>query len=381
MVPDEKLDFMSCDKMRKYSLPNEKHDVVPIDKISNPTSMNETHVSDSENEIPNLLLSAKSLHGSPTNGTINKILRLKQQSLEWSSSSSSSSSLSSPPNHHQPRYAHGLGSLQFPNGMSPVVARMCIYAGNSLADARAPSLPVACFYGNCFLECLEVLRENNVTSGIKFLLVTEGNVQGKLVDPRKKSVERIVRFGDSVQDVVSALGCPSRQFFKSEDKMKIHLPDAHKHVRAHSADYFFNYFTMGVDILFDAVTHTVKKFVLHTNYPGEYNFNIYCRCEFKLPIVVEPNRVGQAQTIVMEDDLLVITAYSKWDEVQKVLMTPKQRPVILNRSASTNTSNPFGSTFCYGVQDLIFEVMTNQHIASVTVYQSSLGLQTTASGS
>ena len=46
----------------------------------------------------------------------------------------------------------------------------------------------------------------------------------------------------------------------------------------------------------------------------------------------------------------------QWDEVQKVLMTPKQRPVILNRSASTNTSNPFGSTFCYGVQDLIFEV-------------------------
>lgn len=282
---------------------------------------------------------------------------------------------------YEPKYAHGLGSLQFPNGMSPVVARMCIYAGNSLADARAPPLPVACFYGNCFLECLEVLRDNNVTQGIKFLLVTEGNVQGKLVDTRKRSVERIVRFGDSVQDVVSALGCPSRQFFKSEDKMKIHLPDAHKHVRAHSADYFFNYFTMGVDILFDAVTHTVKKFVLHTNYPGEYNFNIYCRCEFKLPIVVEPGEVTQAQTIIMEDDLLVISAYSKWNEVEKVLMTPKQRPVILNRSASTNTSNPFGSTFCFGVQDLIFEVMANQHIASVTLYQSSLGPQVPSSTS
>ncbi|XP_005092092.2 UPF0183 protein C16orf70 homolog [Aplysia californica] len=271
---------------------------------------------------------------------------------------------------YEPKYAHGLGSLQFPNGMSPVVARMCIYAGNSLTDARAPALPVACFYGNCFLDCLEVLRDNNVTSGLKFLLVTEGNVQGKLVDPRKKSVERIVRFGDSVQDVVSALGCPSRMFYKSEDKMKIHLPDAHRHIRARSADYFFNYFTMGVDFLFDAVTHTVKKFVLHTNYPGDYNFNIYCRCEFKLPITVEPSRLSQSQTLMLEDDLLVITAYSKWDEVQKVLMTPKHRPVILNRSASTNTSNPFGSTFCYGVQDLIFEVMRNQHIASVTLYQS-----------
>lgn len=29
------------------------------------------------------------------------------------------------------------------------------------------------------------------------------------------------------------------------------------------------------DILFDANTHKVKKFVLHTNYPGHYNFNMW----------------------------------------------------------------------------------------------------------
>ena len=36
----------------------------------------------------------------------------------------------------QPKYAHGLGSLQFANGMSPVVHRMYIYSGNSLEDTR-----------------------------------------------------------------------------------------------------------------------------------------------------------------------------------------------------------------------------------------------------
>ena len=36
----------------------------------------------------------------------------------------------------QPRYAHGLGSLQFSTGASPVVSRMCIYTGNSLEDTR-----------------------------------------------------------------------------------------------------------------------------------------------------------------------------------------------------------------------------------------------------
>lgn len=28
------------------------------------------------------------------------------------------------------------------------------------------------------------------------------------------------------------------------------------------------------DILFDSTTHLVKKFVLHTNFPGHYNFNM-----------------------------------------------------------------------------------------------------------
>ena len=28
------------------------------------------------------------------------------------------------------------------------------------------------------------------------------------------------------------------------------------------------------DILFDACSHLVKKFILHTNFPGHYNFNM-----------------------------------------------------------------------------------------------------------
>lgn len=41
------------------------------------------------------------------------------------------------------------------------------------------------------------------------------------------------------------------------------------------------------DILFDAKTQCVKKFVLHTNYPGHYNFNMYHRCEFALTLPLE----------------------------------------------------------------------------------------------
>jgi len=62
-----------------------------------------------------------------------------------------------------------------------------------------------------------------------------------------------------------------------------------------------------------------------------------------------------------------ISAYTKWDEISSALAT-SERPVVLHRASSTNTANPFGSTFCYGYQDLIFEVMPNSHIASVINY-------------
>ena len=79
-----------------------------------------------------------------------------------------------------------------------------------------------------------------------------------------------------------------------------------------------------------------------------------------------------------------MSPYSKWEGVAG-LFNPAERPVVLNRASSTNTTNPFGSTFCYGYQDIIFEVCTlyflplrssppflqvmpNGHLASLTLY-------------
>ena len=68
-----------------------------------------------------------------------------------------------------------------------------------------------------------------------------------------------------------------------------------------------------------------------------------------------------------EKEPVHISPYTKWDDVAK-LFNPAERPVVLNRASSTNTTNPFGSTFCYGYQDIIFEVMPNGHMASLTLY-------------
>ncbi|XP_070574143.1 phagosome assembly factor 1-like [Ptychodera flava] len=266
----------------------------------------------------------------------------------------------------EPHYTHGyLSSLQFPNGASPVVSRMCIYTGNSLADTKPPPMPLSCFHGNVYTDSVVVLFDNDIPAGLKFILTTEGSGPGKISEQRRRILERTVKFGDCAQSIVSALGSPSKFFYKSEDKMRIHSSSSKKLTPAKNSDYFFNYFTLGVDVLIDACTHTVKKFVLHTNYPGHFNFNMYYRCDFRIPMPVI-----RGSKAVGTEEPLVLTSFTKWDQVQDLLLTPAHKPVVLNRASSTNSTNPFGSTFCYGVNHMVVEVMPNNHIASVTLYNS-----------
>jgi hypothetical protein len=42
-----------------------------------------------------------------------------------------------------------------------------------------------------------------------------------------------------------------------------------------AVDYFYNYFHLGFDVLFDGVTHRCKKIVLHGNVPGHFDFQRY----------------------------------------------------------------------------------------------------------
>jgi len=289
----------------------------------------------------------------------------------------------------QPSYGgirQELGRLQFPPGESPRVSKMYIYNGNSLADCLSPALPTP-RYPVVYHDGVQVLRNQRETWGLRIRLSTFPDLR----DINSSAFQtRDVFFGDSVQDVVSAIGAPSRTFYKSEDKMKIHSPNAFRKAASHKSDYFYNYFTLGIDILLDARTNRVKKFVLHTNFPGHYNFNMYHRCQFELPLNFDGNSSHQqlhttsgggggldlnAGTSSGGGQCLTpvsISSFSRWDQISEKLK-PSEKPVVLNRASSTNTTNPFGSTFCYGYQDIIFEVMPNFHIASVTLYCQNAG--------
>nr|CAG4644823.1 EOG090X06XP [Leptodora kindtii] len=221
----------------------------------------------------------------------------------------------------EPRYMRGLGSLQFANGSSPVASKMFIFNGNSLPDSKPPLLPISCFFSHPYLQSLEAIRRDGRTLGVKLSIICEGPSQ--VLEPRRHTCIQELRFGATVQD----------------------------------------------DALFDGKYHRLKKFVLHTNYPGHYNFNMYHRCEFKLHLPAAATSADPNKLVDLSPTLVTVTAYSKWDEVCEKVQ-PSSRPIVLHRSSSTNTTNPFGSTFCYGVQDIIFEVMPNNLIASVTLYAS-----------
>ncbi|KAK6727136.1 hypothetical protein RB195_005064 [Necator americanus] len=113
------------------------------------------------------------------------------------------------------------------------------------------------------------------------------------------------------------------------------------------------------DVLFDFVTKRVIKIVLHTNMPGHYDFTIYARCEFRVTFD------GSEPT--------VITTSSKFNDICGVFSDAsgeyeEPQPVVVSRNTQEDR-NPFGSTFCYGTDQIVVEIMDNGHIAAVTLYE------------
>lgn len=281
-------------------------------------------------------------------------------------------------------------SSNIPSGFCPIVSKINIYYGNSINDCRNPlSLPLQCYHGAVYLERLDVRRDS--LEGVRefhFEIMSEALYHTKTGEPERETMRCSIQFGDTAQDIMSALGSPNHIFYKAEDKMKIHSPDGNRRIRSRKADYFLNYFTLGMDCLFDANTHRMKKVVLHTNYPGHYNFNTYYRCNFNLPIfkqrcssnaLMAACQVGSGSftddenTAPPSTDLstLNVTPFTKWETIQEFLNKSvyiQDSPVILKRNSAANVSNPFGPTYCYGFGDTIFEVIPSCNLlASVTI--------------
>jgi len=128
-------------------------------------------------------------------------------------------------------------------------------------------------------------------------------------------------FGMACQDVVADFGSPNSIYLKKDHKMLIHSSATNISGTQHfsnlsssssfsvcffyflffifkfihlfllvadSLDYFYNYFDLGFDLLFDGETHQVKRFIMHSNIPGQLDFNSYRKCNFRLTVIPSP---------------------------------------------------------------------------------------------
>lgn len=255
----------------------------------------------------------------------------------------------------EPKITHGIQSLHFPSGKAPLVSKISIYNGQSPSTAIAPEIPSICLNKDLFCSKLTVLREGHVTKGIFLSLFMQGNYQ---LDRETAEVE--ILFDDSCQDVMSMISTPTSVYYKSEELIKQQVNNDSLMSLANLSqqnDYFYNYVTLGVDLLFNSESNKVKKFILHSNFPCNYNFNSYFMCNFEIPI-----------TIPETNQTFTLTTSTTLKQLQE-LLNIKIQPAILHRSSSTNSVNPFGPTFFYIYEDIIFEIMTNGHIASVILFR------------
>ncbi|CAI5527371.1 unnamed protein product [Closterium sp. Naga37s-1] len=173
-----------------------------------------------------------------------------------------------------------------------------------------------------------------------------------------------IAFGDSAQDVWSELGRPCFMGAKQDSAKAIHSalapplssspssPLAVASSPAHSPssgppDYIWSYYTRGLDIIFSGQSYEVRKLVLHTNLPGQPDFNDYVKCNFRIPAPHAPSD-ARAGT----DPSLCVTPDSKWDHVQK-LFGGGGRAAIQTAGA---LHRAFGPTFVYGFRHLAFEI-------------------------
>lgn len=81
-------------------------------------------------------------------------------------------------------------------------------------------------------------------------------------------------------------GEPDTVYRKHQDKLRIHeLGDTNStNTKEHSSDgeydkeagnndYFYNWYGLGMDVLLDGSSHLAKKVILHSNFPGHYDFD------------------------------------------------------------------------------------------------------------
>lgn len=204
----------------------------------------------------------------------------------------------------------------------------------------------------------------------------------------------------TIQDVIMNLGPPSERFLKQDSRLSIHTenhrrnsggndgnPFSHSPSPANNGandspvDYsnllFFNYFNLGLDVAFS--NSIVKKLILHGNLPGAVDFQKYARCQWRLVSVTEAPDVEDAdyvETLLTSEETYKPRNGSKPMHVNRLFDNISSSVELIGGEDDVDGSNNgeddeglhFEGTNLYGEDGVVFEVMKNGFIVSLTIY-------------
>ena len=186
-----------------------------------------------------------------------------------------------------------------------------------------------------------------------------------------ENFERHILFGDSLQDVLTELGTPEKSYYQEKPSRLLARNDYYQlSDTVPSGDLYLNYKSLGLDVVISGTSHKVIRIVLHSNFPGHYDFNLYRRCPFALDIqccchhiIERPNQLKG-----IKHQVLKVMPIMKWSEIHKHVKCGDARHVaVLKRNIAKHDPITVSTSDCYAFDQLVFEVMTNGHIATVTV--------------
>jgi len=255
--------------------------------------------------------------------------------------------------------------IEFPDKSSPQVMRICLCPpvdekGQPIAITPDLSSSDIAASDGAVDEKNPSCDKNKSCADVKKQFVEVRLLDGLYFDDGSA-----IKLGDSAQDVISVLGEPDDQFIKPKEQMLSNRSGSSASVPQRPQDVFYNYFRCGIDILLDGKSFTVKKFVLHANYPHHKDFGRYSKSIWRLSV---PQTLPEG---VSEDDAnREVNVDSTWTEVKSAFAPSETSGQPLVNSASSAES-PFGTTYfhAYEEQCVIFEVMQNDFIASLSFFR------------
>lgn len=259
--------------------------------------------------------------------------------------------------------------IELPDGTTPIIKRLAVFLKKNQNPECGSIESSHCSNGHSI-----DVRRGEVEE--KFKVVVG---YGLVIKESNESIE----FGDNCQDALSKFGTPTKIHFKSENKMQIHN-SSEDTIGNKCQDYFYNYANHGIDLLFDAVTHRIKKIVLHCNFPGHSEFLQYTLCLYAFDGGCSGCdecskgciRRGTHWTDIQKHNCLgnllqskpIILDNTKYSSEGYINSNTKERDPKRNGGGNVDqlsNRNPFGSTSFYAYNDVIFEVMENDHVAKV----------------